>query len=159
MKAIDKGLLKTFSKMGISTLQSYRGAQVFEAIGLNNRWSTNISPAPSRASKAWAWTCWRAKPCMHHEYGFRPRTESETELAVGGDYRYRVDGEYHLLNPQTVSKLQHAVRQDKLEDLPGIHRSDRQAEQQLCTLRGLMQLKELEASRFRSKKWSRRRRS
>ena len=61
-KAINKGLLKVFSKMGISTLQSYRGAQIFEAIGLNkDRWSRSISPAHLRASKASAWTCWRAK--------------------------------------------------------------------------------------------------
>ncbi len=61
MKAVNKGLLKIFSKMGISTLQSYRGAQVFEAIGLNKSWSTSTSPAPPRASKASGWTCWRAK--------------------------------------------------------------------------------------------------
>ncbi len=60
-KAINKGLLKVFSKMGISTLQSYRGAQVFEAIGLNKSWSTSTSPARLRGSKASGWTCWRAK--------------------------------------------------------------------------------------------------
>jgi glutamate synthase domain-containing protein 2 len=47
---------------------------------------------------------------MRHEYAHKPVTNSETELACGGDYHYRVDGEYHLLNPQTISKLQHAVR-------------------------------------------------
>ena len=62
MKAIDKGLLKTFSKMGISTLQSYQGAQIFEAVGLNKSLVENaISPARPRASRAWAWKCWRAK--------------------------------------------------------------------------------------------------
>ena len=62
IKAVNKGLLKVFSKMGISTLQSYRGAQVFEAIGLNKAWWTNISPGRRRASKASDSTCWRAKP-------------------------------------------------------------------------------------------------
>ena len=65
---------------------------------------------------------------MKHEYAFRPLTEFETELAVGGSYHQRVNGEYHLLNPQTISKLQQAVRAGQLQDLPGIHRSDRQAE-------------------------------
>ena len=62
IKSINKGLLKVFSKMGISTLQSYRGAQVFEAIGLNGTSSTNISPAPRRASRASGSTSSRAKP-------------------------------------------------------------------------------------------------
>ena len=61
IKAINKGLLKVFSKMGISTLQSYRGAQVFEAIGLNSALVRSTSPARLRASKAWGWTFWRAK--------------------------------------------------------------------------------------------------
>ena len=61
IKAIEKGLLKTFSKMGISTLQSYRGAQVFEAVGLNRRSSTTTSPAPPRALRASASTCSPAK--------------------------------------------------------------------------------------------------
>ena len=62
-KAVNKGLLKVFSKMGISTLQSYRGAQVFEAIGLvAQRWWTSTSPARRRASKASAWTCWPKRP-------------------------------------------------------------------------------------------------
>jgi glutamate synthase (NADPH) large chain len=54
---------------------------------------------------------------MKHEHAFQPRTESDTELPVGGELSYRVRGEYHLLNPQTVSKLQHAVRQNKLSRL------------------------------------------
>ena len=62
MKAIDKGLLKTFSKMGISTLQSYQGAQIFEAIGLESiAGRANILPAHLRESRASAWKCWLAK--------------------------------------------------------------------------------------------------
>ena len=116
-KAVNKGLLKVFSKMGISTLQSYRGAQVFEAIGLTSGSSTNTSPAPPRASRASVSTCWPRKPAMKHEFAFRPVTESETELDAGGNYAYRVRGEYHLVNPYTIYKLQHAVRQQNYADI------------------------------------------
>ena len=61
-------------------------------------------------------------------YAFRPLTDSDTELAVGGNYHYRVRGEYHLLNPLTVRKLQHAVRQNNFETFQEYTRADRQAE-------------------------------
>ena len=61
IKAINKGLLKTFSKMGICTLQSYRGAQVFEAVGLNKSLIEHTSPERLRGSRALGWTCWRAR--------------------------------------------------------------------------------------------------
>ena len=54
---------------------------------------------------------------MKHEYAFGPVTEFDTELAVGGSYHFRTNGEYHLLNPETISKLQHAVRQNQLSRL------------------------------------------
>ena len=78
---------------------------------------------------------------MKHAFAFQPLTDSETELVVGGQYQYREGGEYHLLNPPTISKLQHAVRQNNSDDVPGIHRPDRRAEPHLCTLRGLLKLK------------------
>src|SRR4029078_4387722 len=109
-KSINKGLLKVFSKMGISTLQSYRGAQVFEAIGLNedlvNRYFTGT---PSRIEGIGLEVLAR-EAIMKHALAFYPITDSDTELPVGGNYEYRVRGEYHLLNPLTVSKLQHAVQ-------------------------------------------------
>ena len=110
IKAIDKGLLKTFSKMGISTLQSYRGAQVFEAIGLNQELiDTYFAGTVSRIEGIGLDVIAREAQ-MKHAYAFQPASKSETDLAVGGAYHYRLGGEYHLLNPLTISKLQHAVR-------------------------------------------------
>ena len=144
MKSIDKGLLKTFSKMGISTLQSYRGAQVFEAIGLSrNLVKEYFSGTVSRIEGVGLEVIAR-ESVLRHEYGFRPRTASELELEVGGAYRHRVDGEYHLLNPQTISKLQHSVRSGKKETFKEYTDLIDLQNKQLCTLRGLLQLKELD---------------
>ena len=100
IKAINKGLLKTFSKMGISTLQSYRGAQVFEAIGLNKDLVDAYFAGHDFAHrKASGWSVLAREAQMKHEFAFRPMTDSDTELAVGGSYHFRVNGEYHLLNP------------------------------------------------------------
>ena len=78
---------------------------------------------------------------LRHAHGFRPRTASELELTVGGAYRHRVDGEYHLLNPQTISKLQHSVQTGSLAETFKEYSDliDTQ-NKQLCTLRGLLQL-------------------
>jgi len=144
MKSIDKGLLKTFSKMGISTLQNYRGAQVFEAIGLSrNLVKEYFSGTVSRIEGVGLEVIAR-ESVLRHEYGFRPRTASELELEVGGAYRHRVDGEYHLLNPQTISKLQHSVRSGKKETFKEYTDLIDLQNKQLCTLRGLLQLKELD---------------
>ncbi|MGZ4836696.1 MAG: glutamate synthase central domain-containing protein, partial [Terriglobales bacterium] len=111
MKGLNKGLLKTFSKMGISTLQSYRGAQVFEAIGLNRSLVERyFTGTPSRIDGIGLEVLAR-EAAMKHEHAYRPIGECEPELAIGGNYAYRAGGEYHLINPTTVSKLQHAVRQ------------------------------------------------
>ena len=110
IKAINKGLLKTFSKMGISTLQSYRGAQVFEAIGLNKSLVEAYFPGTASRIEGVGLDVLAREAQMKHAYAFQPLTDSETELLVGGHYQYREGGEYHLLNPQTISKLQHAVR-------------------------------------------------
>ena len=67
--------------------------------------------------------------------------ESETELELGGDYQYRVSGEYHLLNPQTVQKLQHAVRGNSFETFQEYTDLIDQQNRDLCTLRGLMELR------------------
>ncbi len=125
IKAINKGLLKTFSKMGISTLQSYRGAQVFEAVGLNKHLvDTYFSGTESRIEGVGLDVLAREAQ-MKHAYAFQPLTDSETDLVVGGQYQYREGGEYHLLNPQTISKLQHAVRQNNattFQEYTDLHR-------------------------------------
>ncbi len=144
IKAINKGLLKTFSKMGISTLQSYRGAQVFEAVGLNEPLVQAYFPGTASRIEGVGLDVLAREAQMKHTYAFQPLTESETELVVGGHYQYREGGEYHLLNPTTISKLQHAVRSNsavtfqEYTDLIDVQNRN------LCTLRGLLKLKYVE---------------
>jgi glutamate synthase (NADPH) large chain len=144
IKAINKGLLKTFSKMGISTLQSYRGAQVFEAVGLNRSLIEDYFPGTASRIEGVGLAVLAREAQMKHEYAFQPLTESETDLTVGGQYQYREGGEFHLLNPVTISKIQHAVNtnnpatfQEFTDLIDGQNRT-------LCTLRGLLKLKYLD---------------
>ncbi len=99
IKAINKGLLKTFSKMGISTLQSYRGAQVFEAVGLNKSLVDAYFSGTASRVEGVGLDVLAREAQMKHEYAFQPLTDSETDLVVGGQYQYREGGEYHLVNP------------------------------------------------------------
>jgi glutamate synthase domain-containing protein 2/glutamate synthase domain-containing protein 1/glutamate synthase domain-containing protein 3 len=141
IKAINKGLLKTFSKMGISTLQSYRGAQVFEAVGLNKSLIEAYFPGTASRIEGVGLDVLAREALMKHQYAFQPLTESETDLIVGGHYQYREGGEYHLLNPLTISKVQHAVRQNNFATFQEFTDLIDDQNRNLCTLRGLLKLK------------------
>ncbi len=141
IKAINKGLLKTFSKMGISTLQSYRGAQVFEAVGLNQFLIDKYFPGTASRVEGVGLDVIAREAVMKHSYAFKPLTDSETDLEVGGQYHFREGGEYHLLNPLTISKVQHAVRQNNPTTFQEYTDLIDGQNKELCTLRGLMQLK------------------
>jgi glutamate synthase (NADPH) large chain len=141
IKAINKGLLKTFSKMGISTLQSYRGAQVFEAIGLSQDLVEAYFAGTASRLGGVDLAVLAREAQVKHEFAFQPLGDSETELAVGGSYQFRSRGEYHLLNPQTISKLQHAVRQTNFQTFQEYTDLIDEQTRNLCTLRGLMRLK------------------
>jgi len=137
-KAIDKGLLKVFSKMGISTLQSYRGAQIFEAIGLNKSVIDKYFTGTASRVEGIGLDVIAREAALKHQFAFRSVTQSESELAVGGNIHYRAGGEYHLFNPLTISKLQHAVRQDSYETYREYAKAINDQSRNLCTLRGLM---------------------
>jgi glutamate synthase (NADPH) large chain len=141
IKAINKGLLKTFSKMGISTLQSYRGAQVFEAVGLNQFLVDAYFSGTASRIEGVGLDVLAREAQMKHSYAFQPLTESETDLVVGGQYQYREGGEYHLLNPLTISKVQHAVRQNNPATFQEYTDLLDAQNRELCTLRGLFKLK------------------
>src|SRR5450432_2045751 len=127
--------------MGISTLQSYRGAQVFEAIGLNKDLvDAYFSGTTSRIGGVGLSVLAREAQ-MKHEFAFRPMTDSDTELAVGGGYNFRVNGEYHLLNPDTISKLQHSVREGSFKSFQEYSELIDTQSRNLATLRSLMKLK------------------
>ena len=141
IKAINKGLLKTFSKMGISTLQSYRGAQVFEAVGLNEALVESYFPGTASRIEGVGLDVLAREAQLKHAFAFQPLTESETDLTVGGQYQYRLGGEYHLLNPLTISKVQQAVRQNNPATFQEYTDLLDDQNRTLCTLRGLLKLK------------------
>ena len=109
-KAIDKGVLKVMTKMGISTLHSYRGAQIFEAIGLERE----------VIDEYFTWTASRiegidldviaSEAQERHDHAYKISPAIDGDLWVGGQYQWRRRGEHHAYNPNTIAKLQHAVR-------------------------------------------------
>jgi len=110
IKAIDKGILKVLSKMGISTLQSYRGAQIFEAVGLSQNVIDNyFSGTVSRINGVSLGTIAK-ETLMRHKEAFPSRPLKTDYLAAGGAYQWRRDGEFHLWNPESISALQDAAR-------------------------------------------------
>jgi glutamate synthase (NADPH) large chain len=140
-KSVNKGLLKVFSKMGISTLQSYRGAQAFEAIGLSSALVEKYFTGTASRIEGVGLEVLAREAQMKHEYAFRPVTESETALDPGGNYQYRATGEYHLLNPVTVAKLRHAAASGSYATFQEYADAIDAESRELCTLRGLMELR------------------
>ncbi len=141
--ASTKGVIKVMSTMGISTVASYTGAQIFEALGLGpdlvDEYFTGTTSKLGGVSLAEL-----AQECeMRHRRAFpdRPTMLAHRELVLGGEYQWRREGEYHLFNPNTVFKLQHATRTKQYEVFKEYTSLvDNQAEQ-LATLRGLFKLK------------------
>jgi glutamate synthase (NADPH/NADH) large chain len=145
MKATDKGLLKTFSKMGISTLQSYQGAQIFEAVGLNQSVVDRYFTGTASRIQGVGIEVLAREALMKHQFAMSEPGESETELRVGGEYQYRVNGERHLLNPLTVSKLQHAVRHGEFKTYEEFARIVDQQNRDFLMLRGMFDFKAVES--------------
>jgi glutamate synthase (ferredoxin) len=138
---LTKGVLKVMSKMGISTLQSYRGAQIFEAVGLNQTF----------IKRYFTWTASRiggigidvvaAEVQQRHRRAFPTRGTEGDELESGGEYQWRRDGEYHLFNPETVYKLQHATRSGQYDVYQEYARLVNDQSRKHATLRGLFNLR------------------
>lgn len=141
IKAVNKGVVKIISKMGISTIQSYCGAQVFEALGLDQDFVDRyFTWTPSRIGGV-GLDVIAEEARMRHRRAFYDRAGSREALETGGEYRFRHDGEYHLFNPATIHKLQHACRTNSYEVFKEYSRLVDDQSKRLCTLRGLMQLK------------------
>ncbi|HEY3451905.1 MAG TPA: glutamate synthase large subunit [Myxococcales bacterium] len=141
VKAVNKGLLKVFSRMGISTLQSYRGAQVFEAVGLSKDLVDKYFTGTSSRLGGIGLDVIAREVALNHAWAQRPARDFEPELAVGGVYQLRVAGEHHLYNPQTIAAVRNAVRDGKFESYRQYADLLDGDARKLCTLRGLMQLK------------------
>jgi glutamate synthase (NADPH/NADH) large chain len=137
IKALNKGVLKIISKMGISTILSYRGAQIFEAVGLSREF----------VDKYFTWTVSRIggvgideiaeEAVLRHRRAFPDRPVGMPDLESGGDYQWRRDGEYHLFNPDTISRLQHATRTGRYDIFKEYTELVDRQSHHLCTLRGL----------------------
>jgi glutamate synthase domain-containing protein 2/glutamate synthase domain-containing protein 1/glutamate synthase domain-containing protein 3 len=141
VKSVNKGLLKTFSKMGISTLQSYRGAQVFEAIGLSKSLVEKYFTGTSGRIEGVGLDVLAREAILKHQFAFAPQTDFDTELAVSGNYQYRARGEYHMINPQTIQKLQQSVRTENFATFQEYTDLIDNQTRQLCTIRGLLEIK------------------
>ncbi|MBI3492978.1 MAG: glutamate synthase large subunit, partial [Acidobacteria bacterium] len=137
--ALNKGILKVMSKMGISTLQGYCGAQIFEAVGLDRAF----------VGQYFTWTASRIggvgidiiadEVQRRHARAFPARSGSSPDLDSGGEYQWRRDGEYHLFNPDTVFKLQHATRSGQYEVFKEYTRLVDDQNTRHATLRGLLE--------------------
>lgn len=141
IKAATKGVIKTLSKMGISTIQSYRGAQIFEAVGLND----------SFVDKYFTWTPTRIggigleevaeETLAHHFRAFTDKDGNDKVLDSGGNFQWRSDGEEHLFNPQTVHLLQQSVRTGDYELYKKFANLVQGEDKKHLTLRSLLDLK------------------
>jgi len=140
-KAVNKGLLKVLSKMGISTLQSYQGAQAFEAIGLNKSLVEKYFTGTSSRIEGVGLNVLAQEVKARHDSAFSPITDTETTLEMGGRYHYRAQGEYHLFNPDTIRLLQRAVREEDAGTYREYAGLINDQSSRLCTLRGLMKLR------------------
>jgi glutamate synthase (ferredoxin) len=146
LKAATKGIVKTLSKMGISSIQSYCGAQIFEAVGVHQ----------SVIDKYFAWTPSRIggidldviaqEAEMRHKLGYPRRSLTAKYLPTGGEYQWRHEGEYHLFNPQTIHKLQKAVRNNSYADFKEYSALLNAEEAQKGTLRALFAFKDFRQS-------------
>jgi glutamate synthase domain-containing protein 2/glutamate synthase domain-containing protein 3 len=145
LKACDKGLLKTMAKMGISTLQSYRGAQIFEAVGLDRSLVERCFTGTASRVSGVGYDVLARESQLRHERAFPGEDYVYPELDPGGLYQWRLRGERHTFNPDSVAKLQHAVRQsDPAQGWATFKEFTRAADddaERLCTLRGLLRFK------------------
>ncbi len=141
VKAAAKGVIKVASKMGISSLQSYRGAQVFEAVGIRQDVIDQyFTWTPSRVGGIGLQTI-AAEVLLRHHAAFPERAIGSHVLPEGGQYKWRDDGEYHLFNPDTIHRLQKAVRTGSysvFKDYSGLVNDQTK---NMCTLRGLLDFK------------------
>jgi glutamate synthase (NADPH/NADH) large chain len=138
IKAVGKSLIKVASKMGISTIQSYRGAQIFEAIGLSQEVIDKyFTWTPSRVGGIGLDVIAR-ESANRHKLAFKADPNLDGELEVGGQYQWRRRGEFHMYNPNTIAKLQHAVRSGNYRLFKEYTRLVDEQSRSLATLRSLL---------------------
>ncbi len=146
VRAVAKGIVKVISKMGISTIQSYCGAQIFEAIGLDQDFVDRyFTWTPSRIGGV-GLDVIAEEVLLRHRKAFPERGLNDQLLDEGGQYSYRQNGEFHLFNPETIHKLQYACRTNNYAVFKEYSKLVDHQARRLCTLRGLMDLKAVRES-------------
>jgi glutamate synthase (NADPH/NADH) large chain len=144
IEACGKGVLKVMSKIGISTVASYTGAQIFEAIGLGDELIDKYFTGTVSRLEGIGLTEIAAGVAMRHAIANpkRPEERAHRKLELGGEYQWRREGEYHLFNPETVFKLQHATRAKRYDIFKEYTAKVDDQSRDLATLRGLMRFRE-----------------
>ncbi len=141
IKGIDKGLLKVMSKMGISTYQSYCGAQIFDAVGLGDEFIAEFFAGTASRIGGVGLDEIAQESVQRHADAFGDKAIYRSALDVGGEYAYRTRGEAHSWTPQSVSLLQHAVRGDAQDQYRAYARILNEQDEKLLTIRGLFRIK------------------
>jgi glutamate synthase (NADPH/NADH) large chain len=144
--ACDKGVLKVMSKMGISTVASYTGAQIFEAIGLSSELVEEFFTGTASKLGGIGLDEIAAEVAHRHKLAHpeNPTERAHRDLEYGGEYQWRREGEYHLFNPETVFKLQHATREGRYNVFKEYTRLVDDQSESLATLRGLFRFTDRE---------------
>ena len=145
VKAATKGIVKVASKMGISAIQSYHGAQVFEAVGLRQDVIDDYFTGTASRVGGIGVDVVAKEVLMRHRAAFVERSGDGEPLGAGGQYQWRAGGEYHLFNPESIHRLQKSVRTGSYATYKSYAALINDQSQQLCTLRGLLDLKPSEA--------------
>jgi glutamate synthase (NADPH/NADH) large chain len=141
IKAVGKGILKVMSKMGISTYQSYCGAQIFDAVGLSTEFVEKFFTGTATTIEGAGLREVSEETVRRHRDAYGDAPIYKTMLDVGGTYAFRLRGEEHAWTPESVSRLQHAVRGDLPEEYRAFARGINEQSERLLTIRGLMRLK------------------
>jgi len=144
IKAVGKGIMKVMSKMGISTYQSYCGAQIFDAVGLSSEFVEKYFTGTATTIEGAGLKEIAEEAVRRHACAYGDNPIYDKMLDVGGIYRLRLRGEEHAWTAATVANLQHAVRGNKYENYEAFAREINQQSERLLTIRGLMELKKAE---------------
>src|SRR5579885_1366461 len=144
IKAVDKGLLKVMSKMGISTYQSYCGAQIFDAVGLSSDFVAEFFAGTATRIEGVGLDGVASEAVQRHRDAFGDSPIYRDMLDVGGEYAYRIRGEGHVWTSETVAALQHAVRGSSLEKYRAFAKIINDQSEKLLTIRGLFNLRTAE---------------
>ena len=144
IKAVNGGLLKILSKMGISTLQAYQGSQIFESLGLSNEVIDKCFEGTIARLGGISFDGIAKEVEVRHKYAY-PKQKVSSRLPIGGVYQWKRDGEHHLMNPETIHLLQYSTKRNDYSLYKKYAQAINDQNSKACTLRGLLDFKKREA--------------